>query len=297
MTQKLTVIILTKDEALHIRRAIASVAGFADRVIVVDSGSTDNTVALARAVGAEVLYHPWTNHAAQFNWALDRIKGTGGWVLRLDADEIATPALGAFVRKGLPAVDGIKLTRHIRFEGQQVRFGGVGKRLTLRLFREGTARAEARWMDEHIVVGGPVISTDAAIIDDNCRPLGWWIDKHNRYADAEVLDILSQRYCSDDKGLQQKGALRWLKTHAYGRMPLGLRAAAYFFFRFVLLGGMFDAPAARRFHVLQGFWYRYLVDAKLAAAERAIAASPLPPAKVVAAMIGRPAAQIVDRAA
>ncbi|MDA1155719.1 MAG: glycosyltransferase, partial [Proteobacteria bacterium] len=69
----LTVIILTRDEALHLPRAMASVQGIATRVVVVDSGSTDATVQIARDAGADVWQHPWTTHAQQFNWALDRL--------------------------------------------------------------------------------------------------------------------------------------------------------------------------------------------------------------------------------
>ena len=99
----LTVIILTRDEALHLPRALASVQGIATRVVVVDSGSTDATVQIAQAAGAEVWQHPWTTHAQQFNWALDRLYCGTGWVLRLDADEYVTPALGAQIAAGLPA--------------------------------------------------------------------------------------------------------------------------------------------------------------------------------------------------
>ena len=70
----LTVIILAKDEARHITRAIASVQEIATEVVVVDSGSTDDTVTLAKAAGARVLHNPWTNYATQFNWLWIRSK-------------------------------------------------------------------------------------------------------------------------------------------------------------------------------------------------------------------------------
>ena len=260
-----TVIILTRDEAAHIRRAIASVAGFASRIIVVDSGSTDDTRALASAAGAEVLMHGWTTHAAQFNWALQQIAGQDGWVLRLDADEVATPALAAAIAKGLPDVAGLRLRRHIWFQGEPVRFGGVGALPVLRLFRNGAGRAEARRMDEHITVTGPVADLDAAIIDDNCNPLDWWIAKHTRYASCEAADMLERRLGLAGTAGHGK---RWIRDAVYPRLPSGARAGLYFLYRYVLRGGFRDTAQARRFHVLQGFWYRYLVDAKLAAVER-----------------------------
>ena len=260
----LTVIILTRDEEVHIARAIASVAGIATRVLVVDSGSTDATVSIARTAGAKVLFHPFTTHAAQFNWALDQIVGQDTWVLRLDADEVASPDLTRHLQAGLPDVAGIFLRRHIRFQGALVRFGGVSRLPVLRLFRNGAARAEARWMDEHIVVDGPTARLDASIEDHNLRPLHDWVAKHNDYASREVADIL----LAETQGPKRGGAKRWVKTHIYARLPLVLRAGLYFFYRFILRGGCLDQGAARHFHVLQGFWYRFLVDAKLAEVRR-----------------------------
>lgn len=268
----LTVIILTKNEARHIARAIGSVSDFATRVIVVDSGSTDDTVAIARATGAEVLHHPWTTHAAQFNWALDQIAGAPGWVLRLDADEVVTAQLAAEIKAGLPDVAGLFIGRRIKFMGQLVRHGGVFPVRILRLFRNGTGRSEDRWMDEHMIVDGPTATLMGEIIDDNRNPLDWWIAKHNGYASREVIDVL----CNVDKvsllpGFGRTAIKRWIKLHLYARFPSGLRAGLYFFYRYVLRLGFLDGPQARAFHVLQGFWYRYLVDAKLAEVRRYMA--------------------------
>ena len=265
----LTVIILCKDEALHIERAVASVRGIATRVLVVDSGSTDDTVARARDAGAEVLFHPWTTHAQQFNWALDQIKGQGGWVLRLDADEFVTPALADEIAAGLPKVEGLYLRRSMRFLGQDVRYGGVFPIRILRLFRNGAGRAEDRWMDEHIVVNGVTADLKGAIIDDNRKPLDWWINKHNAYASREVIDILNRQYRG--RAAVVDGAKRWIKDNIYAHLPGGFRAGAYFFYRYVVRLGFLDGPQARSFHVLQGFWYRYLVDAKLTEVRRYMA--------------------------
>ena len=262
----LTVIILTQDEARHITRAIASVRDVASRIIVVDSGSRDDTVALAQAAGATVLFHAWSNHAAQFNWALDQIAGTPGWVLRLDADEVVTPFLATEIKRGLPDVAGLYVHRRINFLGQPVRRGGMFPTRVLRLFRNGMGRCEDRLMDEHIVVSGPTGQLRGAIVDDNQKPLDWWIAKHNAYASREVVDILRREMMPSEAA--HKGAKRWIKDHIYARLPCGVRAGVYFFYRYVVRLGFCDGPQARSFHVLQGFWYRYLVDAKLTEVRR-----------------------------
>jgi len=125
----LTAVILTKDEAVHIARAIRSVAQVSDKVIVVDSGSSDGTVAIARALGAEVLVHPFVSQAKQFNWALEQLPNQTDWVFRLDADEVVSPELARSLAETLPAlgpdVAGAEVLRRIAFMGRPIRWGGL----------------------------------------------------------------------------------------------------------------------------------------------------------------------------
>ena len=87
MYNDITAIILTKNEEVNITRCINSVRGWVTRVVVVDSGSTDNTVRLAEGLGAEVFHHePFVHYACQFNWALDNVRVKTRWVYRIDAD-------------------------------------------------------------------------------------------------------------------------------------------------------------------------------------------------------------------
>lgn len=267
-----TVIILTRDEAHHIERALRSVASFADRRVVVDSGSVDDTVALARAAGAEVLTHPFLTQAQQFNWALDQLPADTDWVLRLDADEIVTDALAGEIREKLaklPAdIDGVLVSRRMTFMGRPIRWGGVFPVRVLRLFRHGRGRCENRWMDEHLVVGGPIADFYGEILDDNRGSLTRWVDKHNAYAAREAVDLLNLEFgfmphetVADLAG--QARVKRWLKERVYARLPGGFRAFAYFFYRYVVRLGFLDGREGAAFHLLQGFWYRYLVDLKL----------------------------------
>ena len=90
---KLTVVILTFNEAIHIERCITNVIDLADEIYVVDSNSTDNTVDIAKQLGVKVLRRDWTNHYEQFNWALAQINDDIDWVLRIDADEYLSSKL------------------------------------------------------------------------------------------------------------------------------------------------------------------------------------------------------------
>jgi glycosyltransferase involved in cell wall biosynthesis len=270
----LTVLILTKNESRHIERALASVTGIADRCVVVDSGSTDQTVELARAAGAQILKNTWVNYATQFNWGLNQLPESTNWVLRLDADEVVTEALAAEIRlklATLPAkVQGVYVSRRMNFLGRQIKWGGVFPVRVLRLFRHTHGHCENRWMDEHIIIDGVAAEFSNDIIDNNLNSLGWWTEKHNSYASREVVDILNQEHgfmpqetVASLSGGQQSGIKRWIKENVYVRLPIGLRAFVYFIYRYIVRLGFLDGKEGTAFHVLQGFWYRYLVDMKL----------------------------------
>lgn len=269
----LTVVILTCDEERHIKRAIKSVSGIADRIFVVDSGSTDRTVQIASELGAEVRFNAWHNHATQFNWALDELPPDTDWVLRLDADEIMTDELRHQIIESLPrlgtVIEGVVVGRRMAFLGRSIRYGGVFPVRVLRLFRHGKGRCEQRWMDEHIKVTGPTTQLLGEIIDNNLNNLTWWTAKHNSYASREVVDVLNLKYrfaeyetVASPRG-GQTGFKRWFKERIYAWLPIGFRALAYFLYRYVVRLGFLDGVEGLAFHVLQGFWYRFLVDAKL----------------------------------
>ena len=272
----ITVVVLTFNESQHIERALASVAHVANRCIVVDSGSTDNTVALAEAAGAEVRFNPFITQAQQFNWALGQLPADTDWVLRLDADEYITPALAQEILSTVPTLGsetvGVLLARRMTFLRKPIRWGGVFPVKVLRLFRHGRGRCENRWMDEHIVVDGAKVALKGELIDDNLNSLTWWTDKHNAYAARETVDQLNRQYrfmefetldTDGASGGHQATVKRWIKENIYYRLPGGTRAAAYFFYRYAIRLGFLDGKLGASFHVLQGFWYRYLVDMKV----------------------------------
>jgi len=268
----LTVIILTQDEERHIGRCIASIRSVATRIIVVDSGSTDNTCALAEAAGAEVIRHPWTNYAQQFNYAIEQSGTNPGWTMRLDADEVVEPRLADALRTFItitPAdssVAGVTIDRAIHFLGKKIRWGGMYPTQVIRVWRSGKGRIENRWMDEHVIVSGEVVHLKGEIADINLNSIGWWTAKHNNYATREAIDQLTldtQAEMHGEMGAQARRK-RWLKDSFYARLPLGLRPMLYFGYRYIILLGFLDGWQGLAFHGLQGFWYRFLVDVKIA---------------------------------
>ena len=276
---KIVAIILTKNETKHIRRCIESVAQITRDILIVDSFSTDDTVGIAEALGARVLVHPFNNHASQFNWALQQVERNTDWIIRIDADEYLTPELADTARNQLGALSndiaGVYINRWMTFQGRRIRWGGVFPIQVLRFFRYGCGQSESRWMDEHIVVNGATARFPGGVIDDNHHSLSWWTDKHNGYSSREVVDLLNLKYqfMPGDAAASlpidsQAGLKRWIKEKVYSRLPSGWRALSYFFYRYVIRAGFLDGKPGLAFHVLQGFWYRFLVDAKLNEVER-----------------------------
>ena len=278
---RVAAVILTFNEARHLARCLDSLRGVVTETVVADCFSTDATIEIAEARNARVIRREWTNHATQFNWAITQIAPAVDWVLRIDADEYLSPQLASEIRTRLealgPQVDGVYCNRRIVFQGQLVRHGGVGVVPILRIFRNGRGRCESRWMDEHIKVDGETVAFHGDIIDENLNSLTWWTAKHNGYSSREAVDLLNLEFgfmthdsIANLRDGQSPEARRWMKEKVYARLPGGLRALAYFLYRYFVRFGFMDGRSGTVFHVLQGFWYRYLVDAKLREVRRYI---------------------------
>jgi glycosyltransferase involved in cell wall biosynthesis len=275
MNTELSVIILTRDEELHIDRCIKSVLPFASEVFVVDSFSSDRTVEIAESLGAIVYRNEWINYATQLNWSLDNLPINTEWVMRMDADEFVTEGLQKRITEELEtmngSVSGIFVRRRVYFMGRWIRHGGYYPTWLLRIWRNGKGYCEKRWMDEHIkITEGSTVSIEEDIVDDNRKGLHWWIEKHNGYATREAIDMLNLKYKFlqyDDipaslSGTQEQRK-RWLKENVYARAPLFVRPFVYFIYRYFLRLGFLDGREGLVFHFLQGFWYRFLVDARI----------------------------------
>jgi len=294
---RLVALVLAFNEEHHLARCLGSLSGVVDEVFVVDAFSTDSTREIAGDFKAHVVQREWINYANQFNWALSQLPEGTDWVLRIDADEHLTSKLRDEILARLPAVgpeiDGVHFARRMTFQGRLIRHGGVFPVKVLRLFRHGRGRCENRWMDEHIKVAGPTVDFAGELIDDNLNTLTWWTNKHNHYASREAVDLLNLEYgfmrhdsVADLRAGNQAATKRWLKEVVYARLPSGLRAFAYFFYRYILRLGFLDGQAGTAFHFLQGFWYRYLVDAKVAEVKRHMAKTGQDPVAAIRGVLG-----------
>lgn len=207
---RLSVILITKNEAHNIEACLRSVQGLADEIVVVDSGSSDGTVEIAQRLGARVsVTADWPGFGVQKGRAL--ALATGEWVLSLDADERVGEALAAEIRRvvGAPGgagadttgqafvpgtagggatLAGYELSRLSSFCGQWMRHGDWYPDRVLRLVRRGRARFTEDLVHERMVVDGPVGRLAGDLLHHTMTSLDDALDKMNRYTTGRALD-------------------------------------------------------------------------------------------------------------
>jgi glycosyltransferase involved in cell wall biosynthesis len=268
-TMCISVVVLTFNSERTIAQTLTSARQVSDDIHVVDSYSTDRTLEIAASFGARIVQHPFLHYGDQRNWAIDNLPVQYGWQLHLDADEFLSPCLVAEIkqvqRNGGEGFDGFYLPRMTRFLGREIRHGGHYPTWHLRLFRNEAGRCESRRYDQHFILHGRARRITAPMIDDNRMSLQEWTERHNRWSEAEADEILTPTREGVIQGklggtpMENKRALRAL----FVRTPLFARSFAFFFYRYFLRLGFLDGVPGLIYNVLQTFWYRFLIDAKL----------------------------------
>lgn len=275
----ITAIVLTLNEERNLPACLESAGPHIQEIFIVDCGSRDKTREIAELRGCRFFEHEWKNYGAQFQWALENLPIATDWVLRLDADERWSPEGFARLEPLLRHSDlsGIEVRMRIMFMGRWMRHGGLYPNNFLRVFRRKGASIEQRWMDEHIRVDGRTITTDIDVIESNYdrqQNLGLWTSKHNAYSTREAADAIIASHALRkldtvaNLGGGKTQRKRWIKEKVYARIPRFVRPFLYFFYRYFIRFGFLDGKEGLIFNVLQGFWYRFLVDAKIDQLER-----------------------------
>lgn len=272
----LTVIILTYNEEMHIRRCIKNVAPIAQEIFLVDSFSTDRTLEIAKGYSnVHILQNKWeNNYAKQFNWGLQHSPIKTKWVLRLDADEYLMPELVEELQEKLPSlpedVSGIIFNRRHIFMDKWMKRGIYPVKL-LRVFQLGKGMCEQRLMDEHIqLTEGCAVEFEHDFCDHNLNDLSWFCHKHVNYAIREAVDLLDIELdltgaaeTDGEKNISKQAQAKRMKKHKYAKQPLFWRSFAYFCYRYFVKGACLDGKVGFIWTFLQGWWYRTLVDAKI----------------------------------
>jgi glycosyltransferase involved in cell wall biosynthesis len=186
----LTVITLTLNEAHNIGPCLESVR-WADEILVIDSGSTDNTLTLARTFTPHIFTITWEGYGAARNFALG--KATGDWILWLDADERVTPDLAEEIRHILavnpPAIDGYSISRRAYFLGRWIRHSGWYPGRVTRLFRRGKGTFSETRVHEQLRTEGTVVQTQHDLLHLTDPDLAHYLQKFNRYTSLAAQDM------------------------------------------------------------------------------------------------------------
>jgi len=236
MPPRISVPIVTFNEAANLRRTLASVA-WVDEIVVLDSGSTDDTLAIAREFHARIFVEPWRGYGPGVNSAID--KCTGDWILNLDADEVVTPELQAEIESllsGSPEFPAYWIPRLNLVLGRWMRHGGLYPDPKLRLFRRGTARlredtephATPKW-------DGPSGRLKAHMLHYAYPNLDVYLEHMVRYSTASIPLMLGKGKTSDSLPAFVANAL--------------LNPVATFFYNYFLRLGFLDGREGLLFHL------------------------------------------------
>ncbi len=218
---KLSVFLVTRNEEAHLDEVLTSVAG-ADEIVVVDSGSTDATVAIARRHGARVIERPWPGYARQKAFAMEQC--THDWVLNLDGDEVLPPGGLDRIREriGRGDVDGLYLPHDDLFMGAPL--PGQHLHRGCRVYRRSRARWDTRrHVHEHVDVAGPTEDIDVVLLHYGHDRAPVFMEKLSRYAELKSRQREEQGRGFSNFRLFLGFPLVFLKHWLVGRMFLGGR--------------------------------------------------------------------------
>ncbi|WP_316804866.1 glycosyltransferase family 2 protein [Pedobacter nototheniae] len=276
MNKNFSFIVLTFNEEIHLPRLLESIKDLNAPLYIMDSGSTDKTLCIAKDYHAEIKTNPFINHPLQWNHALKSFDINTPWTIGLDADQIVSPELfkrlAEFKDMEHQDINGIYFNRKNYFQGQWIRFGGYYPFYLLKMFRTAVGFSDLNENMDHrfIVTGQTMIWKEGCIIEENLKEndLNFWLSKHQRYSDliaaeeierAQNLRVQTLKPTLLGNPDEQRA---WLKR-LWWKLPLGLRPYLYFSYRMLFKLGIFDGITGIKFHYLQGFWFRKLVDKKI----------------------------------
>lgn len=249
-----SVVVLTHDEEPNIRRCLASVA-WADQVLVVDSGSTDDTKSIARSLGTDVVEQPWLGFSDQREFALRLSLIQHNWVYFVDADEWISPQLANEIACRLQTPECAAFSQRFRlvFQGTWIRHcGWYSGSWIVRLLDRRHAKFDGTWM-ARAHVDGAILRLANDIVDEDRKGIAEWLHKHVRYAQLESqrritsaplahrVHALRARHPSETRPLSR--AL--LKDLIFPSVPA--KPVALFLYMYVIRLGLLDGKAGLRF--------------------------------------------------
>lgn len=272
-----TAIIMTKNEEKNLEDCLKSMKGFAKRCVVIDSGSTDDTVKIAKRYGADVYNHRFEYYAKQFNWGLKNCDIDTEWIIRLDADERFPEELKKEIKKIIvenkkKPMNGITIEADLYFLGRLMKHG-MHKKRKMMLFKREYGCIEDRRRDAHSVISeGYSAQAKNRFIHYDFKDISSYIEKYNQYATREMQDYIDFKHgkSTDINTDQSILTQRKRKYGLYYKMPKFVRCWAWFIHNYIFRGGFLDGREGLVFYFLECYWYRFTVDSKIYEYEKTI---------------------------
>ncbi len=265
---KLTVVILTYNEEIHIARAIRNVLNWADKVIVLDSYSQDKTVEIAKELAAEVIFRKFDDYKHQRLHAIEYCKPITEWMLFLDADEYLLEESKVEIKNKINQknnIAGYYVPRRFIFMKKWIRYGGYYPCYLMRLFKPEKASIYGA-VNEHILIDGEVAKLKYDVVDHNLKDIASWVHKHDKYTDLESLRLWQAKNSQKKKNyfssLMRLEGKDWIRENIWNYLPLLIKPFFYFVYRYFIRFGFLDGKAGFIYHLLQGWWYYFMIDVK-----------------------------------
>ena len=239
-----TAIVMTKNEEKNIVDCLKSMKGFAKRCVVIDCGSTDKTIELAKENGADVFHHEFEYYAKQFNWGIDNCDINTEWIIRLDADERFPEELNRELEQLIndnndKPMNGIAIAADLFFLGRCMKHG-IRNKCKMMMFKRKCGRIEDRRRDAHSVIS--------------------W------YATREMMDYIDYLHGEQESNIKTDKHIlkqRKQKFGLYYKAPMFFRCWAWFLYNYICRLGFLDGKEGLVFAFLECYWYRFVVDAKI----------------------------------
>lgn len=260
MINSITLVVITYNEEKHLERCILSAIDIVERVVIVDSYSTDSTVEIAEKLNADVYYRNFDNFSDQRNFSLKETKIESDYVLVLDADEYITKEFKNWLLANKLDSDGYYINRRFYWKGTWLRRGYYPLWL-LRLGRNGMLECDSRGINEHLILSGSskIDKAKGDFIDENLSSISDWMSKHNNYSNSEAY-LLS--HFEKVKVIDQQSRKKWIRYNIWNKLPWPIRLISLIMYRLIFQRVWLDGSIAIYYMLLDVFVYRLLTEIK-----------------------------------
>ena len=266
MYNSFKVLVLTFNDECQISRLLEDLS-LVEQVIIVDSNSTDKTLEICEEFGVKVFTHKFINQAESCNWAIENIFKESDWIFRLDSDERVSKALldeiSSLTIKDEPIVGYVN--REMTWMGKKLKYSALRPHFIGRLFKVGYAKYEDV-TEEHLLHDCTSIRLTETFYEDNKKnDIFYFLEKHMATGIGEVQEYNKNKRVSEGILFSDLAHLRtrWFKVNVYNRIPMFIRPAGYFLYRYFFKLGFLDGKAGFSFCFFQAFFYRMLIDQRL----------------------------------